>query len=1066
MVIADSLPLLFYILSYLYVAMLALMLAVIVITSSANYQCSEYVQVAIAVFGISGTYVIQALVCRALVWTGWRYGPLEEKKRRPFTVLLYVSLFLWPVIVAFTAYGTYLSVSPHISKSCFSSNPCATFKNIVPSSCTTDKEGDVTLTEACQIVWNNFKTYDACLSKWTDLAATWMVENANGSTTIQLEDDPGSEFVIPTFSYPGTVSCSTKYDPLGKVVSKLYNSSINLFALAGGASFASAETTKVLPVAYQVILVGFITDANYTDYASFVEKVPWSRCLRSECLSLLGNECSSWDIFASLPSTYKVKAEFNTVGTFLSTAVNVRFGQNVNQFDFLASCDAVYLSWGIQIFTLVLFFLSFNALPDYESEESWEGFLGGFAKRIGFLDRLERSTAIDGTDALAGISKLLHKIFGGIDLDATDFLLGLFLVHLKQKWKRKIHVLEKLSEQSYNPLKKRTLSRFSSRLWGILFFPLFQDGFCSTNMECSDEESSFTLEERADSLELYVLPSEGQSANADFPMKPADDLPTLQHSIARIYSVTEMHDNGEAGISTAEKEFYVTKQKRAFLSPLYLQNIKIEEPSIDSEEVLKMYMGEKQQPVGVETLRRALDLLPLARAPYGLVGKPWKATHAEKWYHNATDPFCCCLQTFGPKNMASSYFKKRNMETILKMTGLEDEDLLYVSYSSSIFGKLPYLIMLHKASKSICISIRGTVGLTDLITDLLSNPIDISEQSILGTRLVQELGLDEEETTSDKGLYAHTGVVSSAKCMLQDLEENGILDALSATRGTECGEIDSSWSSESHAEYLSQLDEEDEVILSCERAKIIIKKLLAKEGWRVVITGHSLGAAVASLVSFRLLETCQDIECFVFNPPGGLFDSKLAKLSKKFCTSVIVGQDAISRLSLLTVKRLIDDMMLTLGLCKRPKLSVLLDSIIGRYDDPSVSNILFNTFDGMSEEVSSILKQYVMSSDLHKKGVDYRPLYPPGNLLFVRAFGNLEKTDKRNASCFPGGSRKDYRKIEVWDAVWIEAEELMDEGILLSHSMIRHHQLVTVATALNCSLEHAQKRQSSVGSSL
>jgi sn1-specific diacylglycerol lipase len=374
--------------------------------------------------------------------------------------------------------------------------------------------------------------------------------------------------------------------------------------------------------------------------------------------------------------------------------------------------------------------------------------------------------------------------------------------------------------------------------------------------------------------------------------------------------------------------------------------------------------------------------------------------------------------------------------------------------------------MLHKASKSICISIRGTVGLTDLITDLLSNPIDISEQSVLGTQLVQDLGLDEEESTKDRGLYAHTGIVSSAKCILQDLEQKGILDALSTTRGIVCKEIDPRWSSENHVEYLSQLDEEDEVVLSCERANAIIKNLLAKGGWKIVVTGHSLGAAVASLVSFRVLETCPDIECFVFNPPGGLFDSKLAKLSKKFCTSVIVGQDAISRLSLLTVKRLIDDMMLTLALCKRPKLSVLLDSIIGRYDDPSVSNTLFVTSDGMSEEVSSILKQYVMSSNLHKKGVDYRPLYPPGNLLFLRPFGNLEKTDKRNVPCCPGGSRKHYKKIEVWDAVWIEAEHLMDEGILLSHSMVRHHQLVTVATALNCSLEHAQERQSSPGSSV
>lgn len=70
------------------------------------------------------------------------------------------------------------------------------------------------------------------------------------------------------------------------------------------------------------------------------------------------------------------------------------------------------------------------------------------------------------------------------------------------------------------------------------------------------------------------------------------------------------------------------------------------------------------------------------------------------------------------------------------------------------------------------------------------------------------------------------------------------------------------------------LDPDAEVRLPLRRARTILRRKLQAEGWRVVVTGHSLGAAVACLLSFHLLETF----------PGGAVgqDREVAEGRKRF----------------------------------------------------------------------------------------------------------------------------------------------------------------------------------------
>ena len=142
------------------------------------------------------------------------------------------------------------------------------------------------------------------------------------------------------------------------------------------------------------------------------------------------------------------------------------------------------------------------------------------------------------------------------------------------------------------------------------------------------------------------------------------------------------------------------------------------------------------------------------------------------------------------------------------------------------------------------------------------------------------------------------------------------------------------------------------------------------KGWKLVITGHSLGAGTAALIAVKLWgrfpgkpsssllrgeepesmptvvvlsssrrttgangcginilptvfdmlgdtglcyrDTCMlaaDVKCLAFSPPGGLMSKNLSRAVEPFVTSVVVGKDVVPRLSVVNIGRLIDQMV-------------------------------------------------------------------------------------------------------------------------------------------------------------
>ena len=71
---------------------------------------------------------------------------------------------------------------------------------------------------------------------------------------------------------------------------------------------------------------------------------------------------------------------------------------------------------------------------------------------------------------------------------------------------------------------------------------------------------------------------------------------------------------------------------------------------------------------------------------------------------------------------------------------------------------------------------------------------------------------------------------------------------------------------------------------------------LHNRGYKVIITGHSLGAGVGAILAVLYWkEFHNNLHCYAFSPPGSLFTLPLVEYSKPFITTIICGNDIVPR---------------------------------------------------------------------------------------------------------------------------------------------------------------------------
>jgi len=152
-------------------------------------------------------------------------------------------------------------------------------------------------------------------------------------------------------------------------------------------------------------------------------------------------------------------------------------------------------------------------------------------------------------------------------------------------------------------------------------------------------------------------------------------------------------------------------------------------------------------------------------------------------------------------------------EAILRTLQLASDDLLFVSHANVTAGLLPYFLARDPGRDVLVLCVRGSFSMRDLYTDMIMtmSPVDDACSSS-----------SAHEPASSAQLLVHSGVLCSARAILQDLEKHSLLE-------------------------------------------------LARSGyrdWRLEIVGHSLGGAVASVVAWLLRARFPHVHSWAIDPPG------------------------------------------------------------------------------------------------------------------------------------------------------------------------------------------------------
>jgi sn1-specific diacylglycerol lipase len=115
--------------------------------------------------------------------------------------------------------------------------------------------------------------------------------------------------------------------------------------------------------------------------------------------------------------------------------------------------------------------------------------------------------------------------------------------------------------------------------------------------------------------------------------------------------------------------------------------------------------------------------------------------------------------------------------------------------------------------------------------------------------------------------------------------------------------------------------------------KINSLQLLEKAGreypqYNLVLTGHSLGAGAATILSFFLHSRYPNLKNYAYSPPGGLLSLEAAQFSESVTMSIVIGDDIVCRLSVPAFERFKQTLISAIKDCKAPKVSLYCDIFI------------------------------------------------------------------------------------------------------------------------------------------
>ncbi|GLH03990.1 Lipase containing protein, putative [Gryllus bimaculatus] len=304
----------------------------------------------------------------------------------------------------------------------------------------------------------------------------------------------------------------------------------------------------------------------------------------------------------------------------------------------------------------------------------------------------------------------------------------------------------------------------------------------------------------------------------------------------------------------------------------------------------------------------------------------------------------------------------------VRYTSQVDYEDIIYASFSNDMCQLPFFVLADHKTSSIAIVVRGSISLRDVFTDLIA-----------GADLFEAPGLPENS-------MAHRGISLAAYYILKTLETSGALE----------------------------------------------KAFILYPHYKLVLTGHSLGAGVSVLLALLLRPRYPDLKVYAISPPAGLLSREAARVTEEFTFSVGIGDDFVMRLSVDSIENIRTNALRVLKFCKLPKYRIMLNgfgyAIFGiptrdlestwKNDLPTPSTpgqlpLLLNTPPTSSSDDSLLFVR-----DISQRRFSRTHLYIPGKILHITRRKKTKQERKTNT----GGPTYEMR--------WAVAEEFTEFRIM------------------------------------
>jgi sn1-specific diacylglycerol lipase len=408
----------------------------------------------------------------------------------------------------------------------------------------------------------------------------------------------------------------------------------------------------------------------------------------------------------------------------------------------------------------------------------------------------------------------------------------------------------------------------------------------------------------------------------------------------------------------------------------------------------------------------------------------------------------CCDKDIHSKRAECCSGMKRctgyNTAAMVEMCRLQSsKDVIYVSWKNDAQKFSPYALMVDHETKQVIVACRGTLSMSDCLTDAIALDLELTS-------------LGDEFHFNGRGQYGHKGIFGKGVNIARHLIRMGYLHRLmrhrhggaSASASSGTGNTSSSSSSKEEGQPPS-------VVLPPNADRDWLKNLPDCNGYELLITGHSLGAGLATVVSLCLKAMYPELVCYAYSPPGGMLTLPLALETKEYITTCVVGDDMVSRLGLRSIFALREKMFAMVPRMKSVNKSSMLWSILMGSDVPQLgddgrksngnSNSNSNStkegeegkdsFTGASKKTTATNAPSMDQTRIPKK---IRRMYPPGKIIHIKTVSEtrpcLDTCCCNGCCCLSAVMGVGERQLK---AVYLEQHDLQD--IVVTRTMASDH---------------------------